>query len=126
MLWVCKSEVHRSTGSGDSLQMWRATYLINNGYQKFVPSPPPRFIKAWTPGFLQVVGQSFLILEAENFGREGVELTRSLWRMVEDKMLIFANLCSPVPFPGFFSRCPNTRILFPSFYLKEKILKDGF
>ena len=120
---VCSGFVRvKSTGSGDILQMWRATYLINNGYQKFVPSPPPRFSKAWTPGFLQVVGQSFLILQAEKFGQEGIELTRStLWRMVEHKMLILANLCSPVPFPGFFSRGPIPVFFFLLSTLRRKL-----
>lgn len=55
----------KSIGGGDTLQIWRVTYFINNGYQKFVLSSPPSFIKAWTPGFSQAVGQSFLVLEAE-------------------------------------------------------------
>lgn len=57
----------KSTGGGDTLQIWRVTYFINNGYQKFLLSPPPNFIESWTPGFSQIVGQSFLVLEAKKF-----------------------------------------------------------
>lgn len=55
----------KSIGGGDTLPDMESHLLYKQWLSKICTLLTSSFIKAWTPGFSQAVGQSFLVLEAE-------------------------------------------------------------
>lgn len=94
-------------------------------------SPLPILIKASLkpPGLSQVIGQSFLILEAEKLVWTGQCIADQIHptkNRLEDKMLIFGHSLLPCSLSWVSLWRSNTHKLFPAFHFKEKLLKDCF